>query len=283
MTSTRRPTKGSPPGRKRRWATLRSGLLAVSMLVSSLSGNAVLGAAPARAQTAPGIPAPTTINDPPVAPLQILVFPQRDFVSASGYTQDDRVIVSVIHPNGTTFSTDPANLITPQADPRAAPGAPFAGIVEINHPGGSCWFQTTPDIRAGDVVRFTITAGPDAGTTDETTVADVTDRAPVQTAPDTIQVHGTARNADGTPIDITQIEQRLVANQDAFDANGRRTLRANSAPVKPGDGLLPGPAGPQCTAPLEKLPPPPGSELVPPSVPTNLDAVVSNNNTVTLN
>jgi hypothetical protein len=167
------------------------------------------------------------------------VFPQRDFVSAQGYDVDDRVVVSVFHPtSGVVVSTDPGAPIAPVQDPRAAADAAFAGIIEVNHPGGSCWFQTTPDIRAGDLVRFTIGAGPDAGSTDETTVADVTDRAPVQTAPDTIQVHGTARDANGSPIDITQIEQRLVANQDAFDANGRRTLRASSAPAKPGDGLL---------------------------------------------
>src|SRR5207248_9679024 len=46
-----------------------------------------------------------------------------------------------------------------------------------------------------------------------------------------------------------------------------------------GAGVLPGPAAP-CTAPLEKLPPPPGSELVSPTAPTNLAATVTNNNTV---
>src|SRR5919202_542085 len=210
MTSSSRPTRGGPPGRKRQWMTLRSGLLAGSMLLSSLSGNAVLGAAPARAQAAPVIPAPTTINNPPVAPLQILVFPQRDFVSASGYTQDDRVIVSVIHPNGTTFSTDPNAPIIPQDDPRAAPGAPFAGIVEVNHPGGACWFGTTPDIRPGDVVEIDIVAGPNAGRADATTVRNVTAGRPVQTAPDTVQIHGTAAAANGTQLPVAELEQRLV-------------------------------------------------------------------------
>src|ERR671932_1046010 len=214
--------------------TLRSGLLAASMLVSSLSGNAALGAAPAHAQTAPAIPAPTTINNPPVAPLQILVFPQRDFVSASGYTQDDRVIVSVIHPNGTTFSTDPNAPIVPQADPRAAPGAPFAGIVEVNHPGGACWFQTTPDIIPGDKVRITIVAnavdGTRVGRADETTVANVTAQRPVQVSANTVQIHGTAVDATtGGPIDPAQLEQRLVANRQVFLVNGRRTLRATAA------------------------------------------------------
>ena len=309
------------------------------MLVSSLSGNAVLGAAPARAQTAPGIPAPTTINDPPVAPLQILVFPQRDFVSASGYTQDDRVIVSVIHPNGTTLSTDPANLITPQADPRAAPGAPFAGIVEVNHPGGACWFQTTPDIRPGDVVRIEIAANAAdptrVGRADQTTVANVTAGRPLQVAPDTVVVHGTAQDAAGGQLPLAQLEQRIVANRQVFLVNGRRTLRATSAAgadgtlaydsptstswtatytglaaadvtralgaesrllwlgrdplaaventiYENGAGVVAGPAAP-CTAPLEFIPPPPGSDTTPPTAPSGLAATVSNSNTVTLN
>src|ERR671932_327859 len=319
--------------------TLRSGLLAASMLVSSLSGNAALGAAPAHAQTAPAIPAPTTINNPPVAPLQILVFPQRDFVSASGYTQDDRVIVSVIHPSGTTFSTDQANPIVPQDDPRAAPGAPFAGIVEVNHPGGACWFGTTPDIRPGDKVRITIVAnavdGTRVGRADETTVANVKAQRPVQVAPDTVQIHGTAADALGAPIDTAQLEQRLVANKDIFLLNGRRTLRATAAagsdgtlaydapgstswtatytglqpadvtralgaesrilwlganPAAPvegtifeiGAGVVAGPAAP-CTAPLEFIPPPPGSDTTPPTAPSGLAAAVSNSNIVTLN
>ena len=277
------------------------------------------------------------VNNPPVGTHSILVFPQRDFVSASGYAADDLVVVKLIHPNGTTISTDPANPIVPQEDPRAAPGALFAGIVEVNHPGGSCWFTTTPDIRPGDVVEIDIVAGPNADTADATTVSNITVQRPVQTGPGTVVVHGTGVANDGvSQIPVGQLEQRLVANRDAFDVNGRRTLRAVAAPAT-ADGVLsydgpdlttwtatysgldaadvtralgaeargmwlgaaiapalegtifeigaavvPGPAAP-CTAPLEILPPPPGSELIPPSDPTQLTAQVSNSNTVTLN
>ena len=66
---------------------------------------------------------------------------------------------------------------------------------------------------------------------DETVVRNVTAARPVQTAPDTVQIHGTAVQADGvTPLPVGQIEQRLVANRDAFLLNGRRTLRATAAP-----------------------------------------------------
>ena len=276
--------------------------------------------------------APAPPNEPPAAPIQILVFPQRDFVSASGYDAADQVIVDVIHPNNVTFSTDPANPVIPQADPRALPGAPFAGIVEVNHPGGACWFTTTPDIRPGDIVRIEIVGGPNAGRKDQTTVANVTAQRPVETAPNTVVVHGTAVAADGvSQIPIAQLEQRLVANKDSFDLNGRRTLRAINvagadgtlaydAPTATtwtatytglsaadvtralgsesrilwlgrtpqegtifeiGAAVFAGPAAP-CTAPLEVLPPPPGSELIPPTIPVLQSAVVTNSNTVTL-
>ena len=62
------------------------------------------------------------VNNPPLAPISIIVFPQRDFVSASGYAIDDQVIVRVIHdpavfPGATGGTTDPANWIIPQGDP----------------------------------------------------------------------------------------------------------------------------------------------------------------------
>src|SRR5438067_145644 len=323
--------------------------VSAAVLVAQLVPAAIVGqtALPqaALAQAAPTTPPPASVvNNPPIAPIQILVFPQRDFVSASGYTADDHVVVTVTHPNGATLSTDPNTPIIPQDDPRAAPGAPFAGIVEVNHPGGACWFQTTPDIRPGDKVRITIVSNPldstRVGRADETNVANVTAQRPVQLNPTTVQIHGTAATAAGGPIEAAQLEQRMVANRDAFLLNGRRTLRATSAagsdgtlafdPIDAvknpkgtnwtatytglqaadvtralgaesrimwngavpaalveatifeiGAGVLPGPAAP-CTAPLEKLPPPPGSELVSPTAPTNLAATVSNNNTVNL-
>ena len=163
----------------------------------------------------------------------------------------------------------------------------------------------------------------------------MTAQRPVQLTGTSVVVHGTAVANDGVGrIPIAELEQRLVAPRDAFDKNGRRTLRATSAAgadgtltydsptstswtatytgltsadvtraigaesrgmwlgaaVAPalegtifeiGAAIVPGPGAP-CTAPLEVLPPPPGSELVPPSTPTGLTATVNNSNTVTL-
>ena len=94
----------------------------------------------------------------------------------------------------------------------------------------------TPDIRPGDRVQVVDDA---TGTADETTVANVTNERPVQTAPDTVVVHGAAVQADGTtPIPVDQLEQRLVANRQAFDLNGTRALRAASVVARRAGGTL---------------------------------------------
>src|ERR671938_270143 len=85
-------------------------VLLVQLVPAAVVGQTALPQA-ALAQAAPTTTPPpaSVVNNPPVAPIQILVFPQRDFVSASGYTADDRVVVTVTHPSGTTFSPDQAN------------------------------------------------------------------------------------------------------------------------------------------------------------------------------
>ena len=319
--------------RKCTW-TGRSATAAVSAVVLVLApAVGSIGSAQA------AVPTATTVNAPPGTGLSILAFPQRDFISASGYLASDTVQVSVIHPSGVSWTT---NDVVPQPDPTAPAGSAFAGIVDVNHPGGACWPTTTPDIRPEDKVRITITANTDipgrVGRADETTVRGVRAGRPVQTAPDTVQIHGTAVEADGTPIPVGQLDQRMVAGRDAFLLNGRRTLRATSAagadgslsydtlgssswtatytgllpadvtralgaesrvlwlppvvaPAVPtegtiyenGAGVIAGPAGPQCTAPLERIPPPPGGDISAPAPAPVLDLpLVTNGNTVAL-
>lgn len=167
------------------------------------------------------------VNEPPVLPHSIIAFPQRDFVSATGFAASESVVVTVLR-NGVTIGT--SEPITPiDADPL---DPAFDGIVEVNHPGGGCWTTTTPDIMPGDVVRTTV-VGPDVQ--DQTTTANVTADRPTNPAPGTIVVTGTAQTAAGDPLPLVEIEQRLVVPGDAFVLNGRRTLRASSAG---GDGTL---------------------------------------------
>jgi hypothetical protein len=179
-----------------------------------------------------------TVNEPPVAPIQVISFPARDFVSSSGFLDTDTVEVQVLRREGGQLVLVSSATQIPQADPRAAPGQPFAGIVEVNHPGGACWDGTNPDIRRGDIIRE-IAFRPDGTirTVEQTTTSDVIAKRPVivqhassATAKDgVIEIHGMAMDANGDPIPADQVEQRLVANRDAFDLNGRRTIRAGGA------------------------------------------------------
>jgi len=128
-----------------------------------------------------------------------------------------RYTFTLIHPDGTAYKS---TTVTSDA----------TGLAEVNHPGGACWTGTTPDMRPGDKVRIT---APD-GASEQTTVAGITVERPIVTAVDpvtgggTVEVRGTARDAANAALPVDQIEQRLVANRDAFDINGRRTIRAGA-------------------------------------------------------
>ncbi|HEX8163642.1 MAG TPA: choice-of-anchor D domain-containing protein [Pyrinomonadaceae bacterium] len=272
------------------------------------------------------------VNNPPVAPHSILVFTERAFVSVSGYDPTHTVRVEVHHQPS---ALGPGTIIQSQT---GNPGAD--GIFEVNHPGGVCWLTNTPDMRAGDRVQ-TIDTDPATGvvTIDETTVQGLKAASPVTVTADdpatpagegVVTITGTAFDPAGNPLDINSLEQRMVIPGDAFDLNGRRTLRADAAAANdgvlvyttPGNwtatyrglsqadvdrvmggdtrimwlgadpaagvegtiyevGQVKAPMG-GCPAPLERLPPPPGSELVPPTTPTNLTYTITGTNTVHL-
>lgn len=176
-------------------------------------------------------------------PINIVAFPQRDFISASGYLPDDRVVVKVIHDQtiypgtaeGTTYDGTTNSWIAPvdATDPATADG----GIVEVNHPGGACWVGHTPDIRPGDTIQIQIVANASDPSRidriDETVVQNIVAKRPVQTGPGTIQIHGSAQTSfsgvpPGLPLPIGVLEQRLVAPGELFDLNNKRTLRADA-------------------------------------------------------
>jgi hypothetical protein len=166
------------------------------------------------------VPAFAVINPVPAAPHSILVFPVRDFVSSSGYAAGDRPTVQVLRGGAVIGSA--AGLV-PQDDPTTAG---FDGLVEVNHPGGGCWDTVTPDIRTGDVVR--ILTAPDVG--DETFTADVTvTQQATKTGPGTVVMKGTAVAPGGGQIAIDQLQARIVAKNQSFAVNGKRTLRASAA------------------------------------------------------
>ena len=307
----------------------------VSRTTRARRGLAGAGALALGISLVPGITPPSqaeplpasSVTNPPSVPHAIDVFPQRDFVSATGFAEGETVTVELHHSvlYGGGVISSPSGLV-PQDDPSTAG---FDGIVEVNHPGAYGWGAVTPDIRPGDRVRIV----SDTGAAQETTVAGVTGRRPVRTAADTVVVHGTAPDAAGGRLPLDALEARLVSPGNLFDKSGKRTLRATSAGgngtlgyddattaawtatfsgltaadvdralaaesvgiwlgndpaagvesthYEIGAGVTPGPQGPG-NGPLEKLPPPPGSDAEAPSDPTMLTAVVSDSNTVTL-
>ena len=205
--------------------------------VGNRSGVSTPGATVTTARPVATLPAGTQINDPPASPIQIISFPARDFISATGYEATDTVEVQILRREGGQLVLVSSTNWTPQADARALPNDPFAGLVEINHPGGGCWDGVTPDLRAGDIVR-TIARNPDGTirSVDQTRTATVVAGRPsvVHAATGTnkdgvVEVHGTAMDAGGDPLPADQVESRLIANRDLFDFNGRRTIRAGGA------------------------------------------------------
>ena len=101
----------------------------------------------------------------PVFPNNVVVFPDRDFVSIEGYSEQagETAVVEVTRP-GVGVVGSAQGLVS---------GTDVA--FEINHPGGVCWgngtaLNVTPDILAGDIVSVSF---PD-GSHDETTTSSAT-------------------------------------------------------------------------------------------------------------
>src|SRR3954447_3817126 len=165
-----------PNSRARKWALGAAGTLVASGLAA----------------------APALAAEPPAPGHQVISFPQRDFVSATGYVQGVDAYVEVLRGGAPIAISTP---VQPQDDP-ATTG--FDGIVEVNHPGGGCWSTTTgtPDIKPGDKIRvFQEQQDPSSAgamisvADDTTTTAAVTTGKPI-VAGLTVTVKGTAQTLD---------------------------------------------------------------------------------------
>lgn len=168
--------------------------------------------------TAAVVPAFAVISDP--GTHIITVFPERDMVSAEGYADSDRPTIQVLR-GGAVIATA-SNLV------------PVGGIVEVNHPPAGCWEGTTPDIRSGDVIR--VLTAPGVG--DQTFVGNVTVTQPAtKINASTVVMKGTAVAPGGGQLPADQLEARVVAANQSFALNGRRTLRAG-APGSGEDGTV---------------------------------------------
>src|SRR5919199_4711626 len=191
MSEQKLKTRRRAPGRTRadRRPTLRRRLFICLLALICLGAGA---AGLLSRSTSAQIP----VNEPPVAPHDIIVFPSRDFISVSGYVSGEALTASVFHPLSTnadgTFNYDFSSPVS-----TAHGTADATGTFEVNHPGGFCWETVTPDIRPGDVLRITRADG----SADQTTVSNVTAALAVlvqgESAPGAkdgvVQIHGTAQ------------------------------------------------------------------------------------------
>jgi hypothetical protein len=151
--------------------------------------------------------------EPPPLPHLFTVFPDRDFVSLEGYDPGEQLTVRVLR-NGVKIG---------EATGAAGPD----GIFEVNHPGGACWTGATPNILPQDQI-IVAPAGAPADTGEATTTADVHANAAVEDLAGNIVITGTAKNADGSAMDLSLVEQRIV--NPAFRDVGlaKRDIRAVS-------------------------------------------------------
>ena len=175
---------------------------AVSALGAVLAFGAVAEAAPA------------AFVEPPPLPHEIVAFPDRDFVVMEGYAPNTAYTIRVLR-NGVTIGS-------------AAGTTDATGLLEANHPGGVCWQGSTPNIIAQDKI-VVAPAGAPGDTGDAMTVADL-NAAQAVIEGSNVVVRGTARNADGSPMDLGLVEQRIInpgfRDLPAPDALERRDIRA---------------------------------------------------------
>lgn len=156
----------------------------------------------------------------PTFPDNLLVFPNRDFVSIEGYSE--------YAGQTATLEVSRAGVGVVGSATAKVSGADVA--FEVNHPGGVCWgngtnLQVTPDIVAGDVVSISI-GGNRLG---ETTVQDAFVDGPAVVNGNTLTVKGTI--APG--VNQANTEQRIIAPDLRTTAINRRDIRALPGPMTP--------------------------------------------------
>jgi hypothetical protein len=197
-------TTGSPPDERSRGRRRRA--VVAGLVASGLVGTSLI---------MPGIGAAAV----PAFPDNVVVFPDRDFITIEGY--QDHV--------------GEVGLVEVKRDGKvigSAKGKAEAGDVafEINHPGGYCWgadtgLAVTPDIKPGDVASVTWPDGSGGDTT--VSSAMVTEDAALNGS--TLTVTGTV----GPDVNTAQMEQRIINPDLVPTAVAKRDIRAVSGPLTP--------------------------------------------------
>jgi hypothetical protein len=153
----------------------------------------------------------------PTFPDNLVVFPDRDFITVEGY--QDR-----IGQTATVEVSRDGKVIGSAQSKVAESDVAF----EINHPGGVCWgngtdLNVTPDIQPGDKVALKF----DGEVVGDTVVQDTYVSHDSELSGSTLTIRGHV----GPGVNPAQMEQRIV-NPDLTETNiGRRDVRATPSTV----------------------------------------------------
>lgn len=167
------------------------------------------------------------VENPPLLPMNLTIFPQRDFASIEGFAKNADVLIQVRRSNGVASD--------------AVGRTDDTGFLEVNHPGGVCWRDVTPDIAAGDTIRVTyrdtknnqaLVPKPAVGSGAAANTLDVRASQATLGSNNTVVVKGSTLLASGARIPLNRLEVRIV-NPDFREAGGsritRRDIRADNA------------------------------------------------------
>jgi hypothetical protein len=196
--------------RRDRPAGGRSRAALVALLLTGMSAVAVVGAEGAAAAVVP------------TAPDNLLVFPDRDFITIEGYKSHAGEIATI-----TVTRPSLGDKVVGSAQGKVSGGDV---AFEVNHPGGVCWgngtsLKVTPDILPGDVASISF-GGQTVG---DTRVQDafVAQDALLNGSTVTVKGHiGPGVNRDNT-------EQRIVEPDLVGTSVARRDVRAVPGPMTP--------------------------------------------------
>lgn len=144
--------------------------------------------------------AAAVIVEPPAPPLEVVVFPSRDFVVTEGGPAGKSLTFEIWR-QGFKIGTASSDSVTPAITTDAA------GLLEVNHPGGLCWQGSTPDIQPGDRLVVTDNANPADGYAVTTQGVRATT---TEVVAGNVVIHGVALNDQGNPMPLGRVEQRIV-------------------------------------------------------------------------
>jgi hypothetical protein len=145
-------------------------------------------------------------------------FPSVTFVSIEGFAPGTDLQVVVRRGNSSTPVVGTARGFVGRN-----------GIFEVNHPGGVCWTGQTPNIGPNDWIDVfqVVSMGFSAGQTQRVIDTRITKPA-FSTSNGEVRVNGIAMDANGLPLPLRFMEQRIINPDFTTTRIGRRDIRADT-------------------------------------------------------